>query len=234
MIVTHDLTKTYQLADVAVHALAGVSLTIEEGDFVAVMGASGSGKSTLMYILGCLDTPTNGEYLLDGVPVTGMSDDELAEIRNHRIGFVFQSYNLLPRMPAIAQVELPLLYRSASNRRQLAEEALVSVGLADRLHHRPTEMSGGQQQRVGIARAIVADPSLILADEPTGNLDSKTSAEILDIFEELNAERGKTILLVTHEREVAARCRRVITMRDGLVIADDVRPTARALRALAA
>ncbi len=220
MIITHDLSKIYQLEGIVVNALLGVSLTIEDGEFVAIMGASGSGKSTLMNLLGCLDSPTSGTYELDGILVNGLTDDELAGIRTHKIGFVFQSYNLLPKLSAVEQVSLPLIYSGTPNRKELATEALLTVGLGERLHHRPTELSGGQQQRVGIARALVKSPSLILADEPTGNLDSHSTHEILDLFQQLNAERNITIVLVTHEPEVAQRARRVVTMRDGMVISD--------------
>ena len=220
MIVTHELTKIYQLEGVVVNALLDVSLSIDDGEFVAIMGASGSGKSTLMNLLGCLDTPTSGTYELDGILVNGLNDDDLARIRTYKIGFVFQSYNLLPKLSAIEQVSLPLIYSGTPNRKELARAALETVGLADRVNHRPTELSGGQQQRVGIARALVKNPSLILADEPTGNLDSHSTGEILDLFQQLNEERGMTILLVTHEPDVAARARRVVTMRDGTVISD--------------
>jgi len=220
MIITRDLSKVYQLEGVVVNALLGVSLEIADGEFLAVMGASGSGKSTLMNLLGCLDSPTSGTYELDGVLVNGLNDDELALIRMRKVGFVFQSYNLLPKLPAIDQVSLPLIYSGTPRRRELAAEALVAVGLGDRLNHRPTELSGGQQQRVGIARALVKSPSLILADEPTGNLDSHSTEEILDLFQQLNEERGITIILVTHEPDVGARANRVITMRDGVVISD--------------
>jgi putative ABC transport system ATP-binding protein len=220
MIITHQLTKIYQLEGVVVNALLAVSLEIANGEFVAIMGASGSGKSTLMNLLGCLDSPTSGTYELDGILVNGLNDDELALIRTHKIGFVFQSYNLLPKLPAVEQVALPLIYSGTPKRRELATEALITVGLGDRLHHRPTELSGGQQQRVGIARALVKSPSLILADEPTGNLDSHSTQEILDLFQQLNEERGITILLVTHEPDVGARANRTITMRDGEVISD--------------
>lgn len=220
MIITRDLTKIYQLEGVVVNALLSVSLQIDDGEFVAVMGTSGSGKSTLMNLLGCLDVPTSGTYELDGILVNGLNDDELAQIRTNKIGFVFQSYNLLPKQTAVDQVSLPLIYSGTPNRRELASQALVTVGLGDRLNHRPTELSGGQQQRVGIARALVKNPSLILADEPTGNLDSHSTSEILDLFQQLNEERGITIVLVTHERDVANRARRVVTMRDGSVISD--------------
>jgi putative ABC transport system ATP-binding protein len=220
MIITRELTKIYQLEGVVVNALLGVSLEIANGEFVAIMGASGSGKSTLMNLLGCLDSPTSGTYELDGILVNGLNDDELALIRTHKIGFVFQSYNLLPKLSAVDQVSVPLIYSGTPNRRELASQALITVGLGDRLNHRPTELSGGQQQRVGIARALVKSPSLILADEPTGNLDSHSTAEILDLFQQLNEERGITILLVTHEPDVGARANRVITMRDGAVISD--------------
>ncbi len=220
MITTKELSKIYQLEGVVVNALLGVSLEIANGEFVAIMGASGSGKSTLMNLLGCLDAPTSGTYELDGILVNGLNDDELALIRTHKIGFVFQSYNLLPKLSAIDQVSLPLIYSGTPNRRQLATEALITVGLGDRLNHRPTELSGGQQQRVGIARALVKNPSLILADEPTGNLDSHSTSEILDLFQQLNDERDITIVLVTHEPDVSSRARRVVTMRDGMVLSD--------------
>jgi putative ABC transport system ATP-binding protein len=227
VIEVRNLWKVYQIEDVVVNALAGVSFEIQDGEFVAIVGSSGSGKSTLMNVLGCLDQPTSGEYYLDGILVNELDDDQLAYIRNRKIGFVFQSYNLLPRLPAVEQVEVPLIYDGSGNRRQRAIEALKAVGLGDRLHHRPTEMSGGQQQRVGIARALVKNPSLILADEPTGNLDSHSTEEILALFETLNRERGITIILVTHEPDVSARADRVITMRDGAVISDVVQKPSR-------
>jgi len=221
VIVVDRLTKTYSLGDIEVHALQGVSVTIERGDFVAIMGASGSGKSTLMNIIGCLDLPTQGRYLLDGVDVRGMEEDELADVRNRKIGFVFQSFNLIPRTSAIANVELPMVYAGLRKgpRRRRAEEALRAVGLADRLHHYPSELSGGQQQRVAVARAIATNPALILADEPTGNLDTHATFEVLDIFSKLNAD-GRTVVLITHEDDVADVAKRVIRLRDGEIIED--------------
>jgi len=224
MIRVRNLKKIYQMeGGVTIPALAGVSLDIADGELVAIMGPSGSGKSTLMYILGCLDQPTSGTYELDGVLVNELSDDKLAEIRSRKIGFVFQNYNLLPHLPAIEQVEMPLIYLGLprSERRKRAREALIAVGLGNFLDHRPTQLSGGQQQRVGIARALVKEPSLILADEPTGNLDSRSAEEILAIFQRLNAERGITVVLVTHEPDIAAHTQRVIRMRDGFVIGDE-------------
>jgi putative ABC transport system ATP-binding protein len=209
-----DVSKVYGSGDVAVHAVDHVSLTIEPGEFVAVMGPSGSGKSTLMHILGCLDVPTSGQYFFAGERVETMSEDQLADLRNRRIGFVFQQFQLLNSLPAWRNVELPLLYRSASDRRALAIDVLVRVGLGDRVEHRPTELSGGQQQRVAIARALVTDPDMILADEPTGNLDSGSSREILEMLVSLNAS-GRTIVLITHDPSVAAVARRQCTMRDG-------------------
>jgi putative ABC transport system ATP-binding protein len=220
MIEIRDVTKRYVMGDVIVEALRGVTLTIADGEFVAIMGPSGSGKSTLMNVVGCLDIPSTGSYKLDGVEVSGMSDDELAAIRNKKIGFVFQSFNLLPRVQAIKQVELPLMYAGVRDRRDRAIEALESVGLGERIHHTPRELSGGQQQRVAIARAIVGEPSLILADEPTGALDTRSTTEVMELFTRLNKELGITVAFVTHEPEVAAYTDRTITIRDGQIVRD--------------
>ena len=222
IIKTIDLTKTYFVGDIEVHALTSVNLSIEEGEFVAIMGASGSGKSTLMNLIGCLDTPTSGEYLLDGVNTSKLSKNEYAEIRNQKIGFVFQGFNLLPRTTALENVELPLMYdrqHRIKNPNKKAVEVLERVGLGDRLTHEPNQLSGGQQQRVAIARALVNDPSLILADEPTGNLDSKMSIEVFSLFQKLNDE-GITIILVTHERDFAHFAKRIVELKDGHIIRD--------------
>lgn len=219
LIQARNLEKTYKLGNVEVRALTGVSFSIARGEFLAIMGASGSGKSTLMNLMGCLDQPTRGTYLLENVDIKALTSNELAEIRNRRIGFVFQNFNLLPRATALENVELPLLYGRVPNSRNAALEALAKVGLERRAQHRPTELSGGERQRVAIARAIVNNPALILADEPTGNLDSVTGAEILNIFQDLNRE-GATIVLVTHEEEVAKLFPRILHMKDGGLIKD--------------
>lgn len=219
VIETKDLRKQYIMGDTVVNALRGVNVTISEGEFVAIMGPSGSGKSTFMNMIGCLDRPNSGEYFLDAQAVAKMGDNQLAEIRNKYIGFVFQTFNLLPRTTALKNVELPLMYAGNKERKDKALKALEKVGLGQRVHHRPNELSGGQQQRVAIARAIVNDPMIILGDEPTGNLDTRTSEEIMALFQDLNAQ-GKTIIIVTHEEEIAHHCKRVIRFRDGQVVQD--------------
>jgi putative ABC transport system ATP-binding protein len=223
VIAIEDVRRTYQLTDdLAVHALDGVSLQIQAGELVAIMGSSGSGKSTLMNMIGCLDLPTSGRYLLDGVDVRDMDEDEQSDLRNRKIGFVFQAFNLVPRTSALANVELPLSYAGLprAERRARALAALDAVGMGSRVDHLPSELSGGQQQRVAVARAIVTNPSLILADEPTGNLDSRSTADVLNIFERLNAE-GRTVVLITHEDDVARRARRIVRLADGRIISDD-------------
>lgn len=217
-----DVTKIYRIGAIEVNALAGVSLTIQRGELTAIMGPSGSGKSTMMNIIGCLDVPTSGTYTLEGEDVGDMSDDRLAEIRNRKVGFVFQTYNLLPRLSTLANVELPLLYGNGHGRRERALRALDQVGLSDRVGHKPVELSGGQQQRVGIARALVKDPSILLADEPTGNLDTASSQEIMWTIQQLNRQANITVVIVTHERDIAAHAERVVRMLDGKIL-DDVR-----------
>ncbi len=222
MIELESVTKLYRMGSVEVVALKGVSLSIAEGEMVAIMGPSGSGKSTLMNIVGCLDVPTSGRYFLEGEDVGRLGDDRLAEVRNRKIGFVFQTYNLLPRITALANVELPLLYGAGRDRRRRSLAALERVGLGRRAGHRPTELSGGEQQRVGIARALVKNPSILLADEPTGNLDSRSSEEIVAILQGLNRDEGITVIVVTHEHDIAAHTRRIVSMRDGVVVSDEL------------
>ncbi len=222
VIALRDVRKTYRIGQISVHALRGITLEVQRGEYVAIMGSSGSGKSTLMNILGCLDTPTSGRYRLGGLDVRTADEDELADLRNREIGFVFQSFNLIPRTRALANVELPLSYAGLhrADRRRRALQALHDVGLSDRVDHLPSELSGGQQQRVAIARALVTNPSILLADEPTGNLDTVSTQEVLAILERLSDE-GRTIILITHEREVAAHADRTITLSDGLVVSDE-------------
>ena len=215
-----DVTKIYRMGSVEVAALNGVSLEISAGEMVSIMGPSGSGKSTLMNVIGCLDVPTSGKYYLDGADVGSLSDNRLSEIRGRQIGFVFQTYNLLPRLTARANVELPLVYTSSRRRRRLALDALDKVGLGDRAGHKPTELSGGQQQRVGIARALVKEPRILLADEPTGNLDSRSSEEIMALLKSLNRDQGHTVIIVTHEDDIARQTDRMVTVLDGKVVAD--------------
>jgi len=224
MIEIEDITKVYQMGEVEVHALRGVSLEIRSGEMMAIMGPSGSGKSTLMNILGCLDQPTSGTYALDGQDVSRLSDDQLAEIRNHKIGFVFQTFNLLARTSALGNVMLPLIYAGTGRveRRDRARQALEAVGLADRMNHTSTELSGGQQQRVAIARALVSNPAIILADEPTGNLDSKSGAEVMAVLQRLNREREITVVLVTHDERIAQHTERAVHLHDGHIINEEV------------
>jgi putative ABC transport system ATP-binding protein len=221
MITLEGVTKTYRMGKFEVHALQGVDLHVAEGEFIAIMGASGSGKSTLMNIIGCLDVPTTGRYLLDGTDVANLDDDKLARIRNKKIGFVFQSFNLIPRTSAQHNVEMPLIYAGESGRAARAREALGSVGLGDRANHQPTELSGGQQQRAAIARALVTNPAILLADEPTGNLDSASSVEIMKLLANLNAEQGRTIVLITHEHDIAQFAKRIVEIKDGRVVSDE-------------
>ncbi|HUV93204.1 MAG TPA: ABC transporter ATP-binding protein [Anaerolineae bacterium] len=221
LIELRNISKIYQMGEVQVRALSDVTFGIEEGELTAIMGPSGSGKSTLMNVIGCLDQTTSGQYLLNGIDVSTLDDNELARIRNRRVGFVFQMYNLLPRTTALDNVEVPLVYAGARNRRERAMQILAEVGLADRARHRPNELSGGEQQRVAIARALVNDPDIILADEPTGNLDSKSGLEIIALFQRLNLERGITVIYVTHDSDIAAFTRRIIHLRDGALVADE-------------
>lgn len=221
MIELEDVTKIYEMGSQKVAALGGVSLSIGEGEMMAIMGRSGSGKSTMMNIIGCLDVPTSGRYILEGEDVGRLSDDRLAVVRNRKVGFVFQTYNLLARSTALANVELPLLYGNGKDRRRRSMDALERVGLADRASHRPSELSGGEQQRVGIARALVKRPTILLADEPTGNLDSRSSEEIIGILQALNRDEGMTVIIVTHEPDIAQHTHRVVSMRDGKMIGDE-------------
>lgn len=229
IIKTIDINKTYEIGKITIPALRDISIIIEKNEYVSLVGPSGSGKSTLMNILGCLDTPTSGTYILEGESVSDLSDNELAAIRNKKIGFIFQTFNLIPRMSALENVALPLVYSGIRKdaRTEIASQVLDSVGLGDRMNHKPNELSGGQRQRVAVARALVNDPAIILADEPTGNLDSKTSFEIMDLFESLN-EKGNTIIIVTHEPDIAERTRRIIRLRDGYVEADELNEIAKA------
>jgi putative ABC transport system ATP-binding protein len=231
VITVHNLVKTFTVGEVEVRALRGVSLEVESGEFVAITGPSGSGKSTLMHILGCLDRPTSGTYVLDGRDVSRMTKDQLAEVRNQKIGFVFQGFNLLSRTTALDNVELPLLYGGtklkAATRRARAIEALRAVGLGDRADHRPNQLSGGQQQRVAIARALITSPSILLADEPTGNLDTRTSIEVMEIFQQLQRDRGITVIVITHEHQIAEYGTRIIGFRDGRIVSDAPNPRAR-------
>lgn len=216
-----DLTKIYEMGEHRVYALNGVSLDVYGGEFLSIMGPSGSGKSTMMNLLGALDQPTSGAYFLDGTDVSRLGDDQLAEVRNRKIGFVFQNFNLLSRTPALQQVELPLIYAGAKQRHERARQALELVGLGDRLHHRPSELSGGQQQRVAIARALVNEPAIILADEPTGNLDSRSGIEVMQVFQRLNTEQGITVIFVTHDPWIARHTRRIVMLADGKVVRDE-------------
>jgi putative ABC transport system ATP-binding protein len=222
MIDLMNIVKNYKMGEIEVPVLRGLSFHVDRGEMVAIMGPSGCGKSTLMNIIGCLDTPTSGSYFLDGAEISKLTDSQLAELRNKKIGFVFQTFNLIPRTPAVTNVELPLLYGNAINRTKRAMEALEKVGLLERAQHKPNQLSGGEQQRVAIARAMVNNPSIILADEPTGNLDSKASLEIIQIMKRLNVEEGITIILVTHERDIAVQAQRIVSLRDGQVVGEEM------------